>query len=117
DDGGRVVDEDAWAINEGNARVAVRVLPQPEPSEGRVRIRVAVQSISGGVAQKVDLFLDEKKIGTWTSPPYETTVPFAQYAKASYVRATALAEDGKEANDIRMLKGPSTTVESVRVDV
>lgn len=117
DDGGRVVDEDAWAINEGNARVAVRVLPQPEPSEGRVRIKVAVQSISGGVAQKVDLFLDEKKIGTWTSPPYETTVPFAQYAKASYVRATALAEDGKEANDIRMLKGPSTTVESVRVDV
>ena len=117
DDGGRVVDEDAWAINEGNARVAVRVLPQPDPSEGRVRIKVAVQSISGGVAQKVDLFLDEKKIGTWTSPPYETTVPFAQYAKASYVRATALAEDGKEANDIRMLKGPSTTVESVRVDV
>ena len=117
DDGGRVVDEDAWAINEGNARVAVRVLPQPEPSEGKVRIKVAVQSISGGVAQKVDLFLDEKKIGTWTSPPYETTVPFAQYAKASYVRATALAEDGKEANDIRMLKGPSTTVESVRVDV
>ena len=33
------------------------------------------------------------------------------------LRATAVAEDGKEANDIRMLKGPSTTVESVRVDV
>ncbi|MEO8433111.1 MAG: VWA domain-containing protein [Acidobacteriota bacterium] len=117
DDGGRVIDEDAWAINEGNARIAVRVLPQPEPSENRVRIKVAVQSIAGGVAQKVDLFLDEKKIGTWTVPPYETTVPFTQYAKASYVRATAIGEDGKEANDIRMLKGPSTTVESVRVDV
>ncbi len=117
DDGGRVVDEDAWAINEGNARIAVRVLPQPEPSEGRVRIKIAVQSISGGIAQKVDLFLDEKKVGTWTSPPYEAVVPFAQYAKASYLRATAIGEDGKEANDIRMLKGPSTTVESVRVDV
>jgi VWFA-related protein len=33
------------------------------------------------------------------------------------LRATAVAEDGKEANDIRMLRGPSTTVESVRVDV
>src|SRR5437762_4087466 len=33
------------------------------------------------------------------------------------LRATAVAEDGKEANDIRMLRGPATTVESVRVDV
>ena len=41
--------------------------------EGKVRIKVAVQSISGGVAKKVELFLDEKKIGSWTSPPYETT--------------------------------------------
>ncbi|MEP6800456.1 MAG: VWA domain-containing protein [Acidobacteriota bacterium] len=117
DDGGRVVDEDAWAINEGNARLAVRVLPQPEPSEGRVRIKVAVQSIAGGVAKKVDLFLDEKKIGSWTSGPYETTVPYAQYTRANYLRATAYGEDGKESNDMRMLRGPSTTVESVRVDV
>ncbi|MCA1582064.1 MAG: VWA domain-containing protein [Acidobacteria bacterium] len=117
DESGRVIDEDAWAINEGNARLAVRVLPQPDPSEGRVRIKVAVQSISGGVAKKVDLFLDEKKIGSWTSGPYEATVPYAQYSRASYVRATAYGEDGKEANDMRMLRGPSTTVESVRVDV
>jgi Ca-activated chloride channel family protein len=117
DDGGGVVDEDAWAINEGNARVAVRVLPQPDPAGGKVRVKVAVQSISGGVAQKVDLFLDEKKIGTWTSPPYETTIPFNQYAKANYLRATAVSEDGREANDMRMLRGPNTTVESVRVDV
>jgi VWFA-related protein len=117
DDGGAVVDEDAWAINEGNARVAVRVLPELHPSEGKVRVKVAVQSISGGVAQKVELFLDDKKIGTWTAPPYETTIPYTQYTKGNYLRATAVTEDGREANDIRMLKGPSTTVESVRVDV
>ncbi|HKD12628.1 MAG TPA: VWA domain-containing protein [Thermoanaerobaculia bacterium] len=117
DDGGGVVDEDAYAINEGSARVAVRVLPEPSPAEGKVRIKVAVQSIGGGVARKVELFLDEKKIGSWTGGPYETTVPYADFARASYVRATAIAEDGREANDIRMLKGPQATVESVRVDV
>jgi len=117
DEFGKVMDEDAWAVNEGNARVAVRVLPQLQPSEGKVRIKVAVQSISGGVAQKVDLFLDDKKIGTWTAPPYETTIPYTQYTRGNYLRATAVTSDGKEANDIRMLKGPSTTVESVRVDV
>jgi VWFA-related protein len=45
------------------------------------------------------------------------TIPYANYAKASYLRATAIAEDGREANDMRMLKGPTTTLESVRVDV
>ena len=117
DDTGRVIDEDAWAINEGNARVAVRVLPEPDPSSGKVRVKVAVQSIGGGIAKKVELFLDTKKIGSWTSAPYETTIPYAQYASGNLLRATAISEDGKEANDIRMLKGPSTTVEAVRVDV
>jgi VWFA-related protein len=117
DDTGRVIDEDAWAINEGSAKVAVRVLPQPDPASGQVRVKVAVQSIGGGIAKKVELFLDAKKIGSWLAPPYEATIPFAEYARGSILRATALSEDGKEANDIRMLKGPSTTVESVRVDV
>jgi VWFA-related protein len=117
DDTGRVVDEDAWAINEGAARVAVRVLPQPDPAAGKVRVRVAVQSIAGGIAKLVELFLDEKKIGSWTQGPYVATIPYEQYARGSLLRATAVSEDGKEANDIRMLKGPSTTVESVRVDV
>jgi VWFA-related protein len=117
DETGRVIDEDAWAINEGSARLAVRVLPQPDPSSGKVRVRVAVQSIGGGVAKKVELFLDEKKIGSWMGAPYETTIPYTTYASGRILRATAVSEDGKEANDIRMLQGPSTTVESVRVDV
>jgi VWFA-related protein len=117
DESGQVIDEDAWAINQGNARIAVRVLPEPDYSAGTVRIKVAVQSISGGAAKKVELFLDEKKIASWIGPPYQTTIPFADYNRGNMLRATAIAEDGKEANDIRMLKGPSTTVESVRVDV
>jgi VWFA-related protein len=117
DDSGRVIDEDAWAINEGNARIAVRVLPQPDAAAGRVRVKVAVQSIAGGTAKKVELFLDEKRLGSWLAPPYEAVIPYAEYARGNMLRATAVAEDGKEANDIRMLRGPSTTVESVRVDV
>lgn len=117
DDSGRVIDEDAWAINEGSARVAVRLLPQPNPAAGKVRVKVAVQSIAGGVAKRVELFLDEKRISSWLSGPYEVTIPYAEYARGSFLRATAVAEDGKESNDIRLLKGPSSTIESVRVDV
>ena len=117
DETGRVIDEDAWAINEGSARVAVRVLPQLDAQAGKVRVKVAVQSISGGIARKVELFLDEKKLGSWTAPPYEATIPMTAYTSGNFLRATAVGEDGKEATDIRMLKGPSATVESVRVDV
>lgn len=117
DETGRVVDEDAWAINEGESRVAVRVLPQLDPRAGKVRVKVAVQSIAGGVAKLVELFLDEKKIGSWASGPYVTTIPFTDYSRATYLRATATSEEGKESNDIRFLKGPSVSVESVTVDV
>src|SRR4029450_11110499 len=41
----------------------------------------------------------------------------SEYSKGDYLRATAIGDDGKEANDIRMLKGPNTTIENVRVDV
>jgi VWFA-related protein len=117
DESGRVIDEDAWAVNAGAARVTVRVLPRPEPSEGKVFVKVAVQSISGGIAKKVELFLDSKKIREWTGPPFEATIPYADYMKAGMLRATAVTDDGKEANDIKLLRGPSMTVESVRVDV
>ncbi len=118
DSNGRVIDEDAWSINQGSARLAVKILPTPDPAGGSVRVKVAVQSIAGGVAKQVDLFLGDKKLKSWTSAgPYEVTIPFAEYSKSDYLRATAIAEDGKEANDIRFLKGPNTTIESVRVDV
>jgi VWFA-related protein len=118
DSNGRVIDEDAWSINQGSARLAVKILPTPDPAGGSVRVKVAVQSIAGGVAKQVDLFLGDKKLKSWTSSgPYEVTIPFAEYSKSDYLRATAIAEDGKEANDIRFLKGPNTTIESVRVDV
>jgi Ca-activated chloride channel homolog len=118
DSNGRVIDEDAWSVNQGAARLAVKILPEANPSAGTVRVKVAVQSIGGGVARQVELYLGDKKLKAWTDAgPYEITIPFSEYSKADFLRATAIAEDGKEANDIHFLKGPNTTVEAVRVDV
>lgn len=118
DSNGKVIDEDAWAINQGSARLAVKILPQADPAGGNVKVKVAVQSIGGGVAKQVELYLGDKKLKTWTAAgPYEVTIPLTEYSKSEFLRATAIAEDGKEANDIRFLKGPNTTIESVRVDV
>jgi VWFA-related protein len=118
DASGKLIDEDAWAINQGSSRLAVKILPQPDPAAGKVRIKVVVQSIAGGVAKQVELYLNDKKLKAWANDgPYELTMPMAEYSRGDYLRATAIGDDGREANDIRMLKGPSTTIESVRVDV
>jgi len=115
---GNLVDEDAWAVNEGDAKVAVRILPLPAqgPSSG-VTVRLAVQSINGGIAKTVDLFVDDKKFKSFASPPYVAIVPAALYSRASYLRATAVTAEGQEANDIRFLRGQGTAVENVKVDV
>ncbi len=117
DDTGRVIDEDAYAINQGKDRLAVRLLPRPDAEAGVMRVKVVVQSIGGGSAKSLEVFLDEKKLASWTSPPYEVAIPFAQWARGSVLRATAISHDGGEANDIRMLRGPQTAVETVRVDI
>jgi Ca-activated chloride channel family protein len=118
DAGGAVIDEDAWAVNEGKSRLAVRVLPILEHETQRVRIKVVVQSIDGGVPTRVEAFLDDKKIGNWGAEgPYEVTVPIAQYERASYLRATAYTSDGGESNDMRSLRGSQATLEAVTVDV
>ncbi len=118
DGSGKLIDEDAWAINQGSARLAVKILPQPDPATGKVRIKVVVQSIAGGAAKQVELYLNDKKLKGWVDDgPYEVTIPLNEYSRGEYLRATAIGEDGKEANDLRMLKGPNTTIESVRVDV
>ena len=118
DQSGRLIDEDAWAINQGSARLAVKILPHPDPASGKVRIKVAVQSIAGGIPKQVELFLNDKKLKAWaTDGPYEITIPMTEYSKGDYLRATAIGDDGKEANDLRMIKGPNTTIENVRVDI
>ncbi|MGE5278273.1 MAG: VWA domain-containing protein [Acidobacteriota bacterium] len=114
---GAVIDEDAYAINQGKDRLAVRLLPRIDAAAGVVRVKVAVQSIGGGSAKSLDLFLDAKKVASWTEPPYEAAIPINQYQRASILRATAIGLDGQEANDIRSLRGPQMSVESVRVDV
>ncbi len=115
---GNLIDEDAWAINEGDAKVAVRILPIPaRGAASGVTVRLAVQSINGGTAKTVDLFVDDKKFQSFAGPPYVTIIPASQYAKASYLRATAVTPEGQEANDIRFLRGQGTAVENVKVDV
>jgi VWFA-related protein len=115
---GNFVDADAWAVNEKEAKLAVRVLDLPK-AKGRpdTEVKVAVQSIAGALAKKVALFLDDRKVAEWTAPPYRASVAAAEVAKATLMRASAWDADGKEYSDFRMLKGDERLLAKVEVDL
>ena len=53
---GNFLDADAWAINERDARLAVRIveLPKQKAAGETVELKVAVQSIAGGVGEDAE---------------------------------------------------------------
>ena len=116
---GNFVDADAWAINEKDSRLSVRLLelPKQKSAGDMVELKVAVQSMAGGIATKLELWLDDHKVKEWTRPPYVVMVPVAQIQKATLMRATAYDEDGKEFTDLKLLKGESRFMSKVEVDL
>ena len=69
---GNFVDADAWAINEKDSRLSVRLLelPKQKSAGDMVELKVAVQSMAGGIAKKLELWLDDHKVKEWSQPPY-----------------------------------------------
>jgi Ca-activated chloride channel family protein len=116
---GNFVDEDAWAINEKDSRLSVRLLelPKQKATGDMVELKVAVQSMAGGIAAKLQLWLDDVMVKEWSRPPYVVMVPVAQIQKATLMRATATDEEGKEFTDIKLLKGESRFMSKVEVDL
>ncbi len=68
---GNFVDADAWAINEKDARLSVRLLelPKSKSAGDLVEVKVSVQSMAGGMATKLELWLDDHKVKEWARPP------------------------------------------------
>ena len=115
---GSFVDADAWALNEKEARLAVRVLDLPKPKGTTDSlVKVAVQPIAGAVAKRVALFLDDRKVAEWTAPPYRASLAAAEVAKATLMRASAWDAEGKEYSDFRMLKGDERLLAKVEVNL
>jgi VWFA-related protein len=114
---GNFLDADAWALNERDARLAVRIVELPKSTAENVELKVTVQSIAGGSARSLKLFLDTDLVKEWTAPPYNVVVPSARLKKATLMRATALDEEGKEFTDVKLLKGEQRFMSRIEVNL
>jgi len=114
---GNLVDADAWAIGEREARLTVRILEVPrKDATGEVEIKVAVQAPTGGVVRELKLYADDKLLKSWSSPPWVARVPGSALKGATLLRASAFDEEGKEFSDIKFLKGSSRFVAAAEVN-
>ncbi len=115
---GNLIDADAWAINERDAKLAVRIVELDRKSDAQnVSVKVAVQSIAGGVATNVKLFADNDLLNEWTAPPFTARIPRAKLQRATLLRATALDANGKEFSDFKFLKGDDRFMSKVEVNL
>ncbi len=114
---GNFLDADAWAINERDARLAVRILELPKADSGAVELKVAVQSVAGGEVKSLKLYLDTDLVKEWTGPPYVVTVPADRLKRATLLRATATDAEGKEFSDVKMLKGEKRFISRIAVNL
>ena len=114
---GNFLDEDAWALNERDARLAVRILELPKTSGDMTELKVAVQSIAGGELRGLKLYLDADLVKEWSAPPYTASVPAERLKRATLIRATAIDADGKEFSDVKLLKGEKRFISRVEVNL
>ncbi|MFI5180893.1 MAG: VWA domain-containing protein [Thermoanaerobaculia bacterium] len=114
---GNFLDADAWALNERDARLAVRILELPTTSGASVELKVAVQSIAGGEAKGLKLFLDADLVKEWAGPPYTVFLPAERLKRATLIRATAVDAEGKEFSDVKLLKGEKRFLSRVEVNL
>lgn len=113
---GNLLDADAWAIGERDARITVRILEVPrKDATGEVEVKVAIQAPTGAQAKELKLFADDKLLKTWNEPPYTVRLAASALRGATLLRASAFDEEGKEFSDIKFLKGSSRFVAAAEV--
>jgi Ca-activated chloride channel family protein len=106
DAGGAEGGRDELVLNEGGRGFAVQIEGPLEPDRsGAVDVTVSVSHPEGDRLDRVELWLNQRRVATLFSPPWRYRLPVGRGAAGGYVRATAVLADGSTAEDVRFLDG------------
>jgi VWFA-related protein len=107
DAAGRYVDSDAWIVNERDSPLEVKITKNAAGTT--THVRVSVQNHRAASLRTVELWAGERKLASWSRPPYALDVPTASLTGSSFLRASAITVDGEEAADLVYLDGSRYT--------
>ncbi|HVS12907.1 MAG TPA: VWA domain-containing protein [Thermoanaerobaculia bacterium] len=99
---------DELVVNQGKYRFAVRLV-SPEPGRrvsGRVLARAEVEVPDDAELERVELYLDDRRLATLYQEPFEQELRL-ETDEIALLRATAVLADGNFTEDAVLLNGPA----------
>ncbi|HSM51224.1 MAG TPA: VWA domain-containing protein [Thermoanaerobaculia bacterium] len=116
--GGEELAADEALLNGGPHRFGVR-LREPRPGgryRGTVRVEAEVEVPDGEELDRVELYLDERRLATLYQPPFVHTLALPETAELTYVRAVARLANGLADEDVAVVNAPAQ-LDSIDVDL
>ena len=118
DAAGAELARDEVLVNGGPHRFALRLLEPSGLASGAATLpaRAEVEVPDGETLDRVEFFVDDRRVATLFQPPFAQALPVPPGATMAWVRAVAYLAGGGAAEDVRLLSG-DTPGESVDVDL
>src|SRR5436190_3280547 len=110
DEQGRYVDADSFVVNEHEAPLEVKITRTDTPDKIS-HVKLSVQNPKGHEIKSVALFADQKKIMSWSHPPYAIEIPGDQLKDVRFLRASVIDDTNYEAADLVFLNGATINEE------
>ncbi len=107
-DDGTELARQSISLNVGKERFYVRLLPlSPESTSGdQTRVEVEVNTPTEARLDRLEIYWNDRLLKTLTGPPYEASVSLHGGAEFGYLRALAVLQDGRQAEDIQFVNAP-----------
>jgi Ca-activated chloride channel family protein len=103
----RELDRDRIILNESAESFWVRIVePAPSPVAGPVDVEAAVKVPEGNRLERIELYYTDRRMHTWTAPPFRTHIRIPVSSSGAYLRAVAYLADGTMTEDVVLLSRP-----------
>lgn len=108
DAGGRELARDQLSLNVGRERFYLHLLPisPADQRDGQVRLSIDLNVPTDTRLESLELYWNDERVATLTSPPYEAWVRLEGGGDFGYVRAVATMADGQMAEDLQFVNAP-----------
>jgi VWFA-related protein len=113
DAAGKVTGDTTAVINRGTQVFGVKITsPTESVLSGKVRLAADATAPAAHRIERVDFFWNEHPIGTAAAAPYQVTYTLPAEEAAGYLRALAVLDDGRTAEDVHLVNAGGVVAES-----
>jgi VWFA-related protein len=113
DAAGRVTAETQAVINRGTQAFGVKITSPTESAlSGNIRLAAEATAPAAHRIERVDFFWNERPIGTAAAAPYQATYTLPAEEASGYLRALAVLDDGRTAEDVHMVNAGGVVAEA-----